>query len=395
MQRKIAGRLVLPSEDDADVVSGEYQKGARLYRGHRLAPTAIALTSDDRTAFSVSKDGTIFKWDVETMSKTRLHRPGDKAFGGGNGGSGGGRAAPAAVTGGADWLKPAAREGSKIALYAAAVSSDGQFLAVGGGDKKVHVFDAKSGAYVQAYPGHKDLVSGLAFREGSHQLFSASFDRTVKIWSLDDRAYVDTLFGHQAELLAIDLLRSERAVTCGQDRSCRVWKVPEESQLIFRSHSFTQDCAKYVTGTDWLTGTCDGTLQLWSQMKKKPAAVVRGAHGPGAPFASLSAGCSSPDAAVSGWVQSVAVCRGSDLVASGAGDGLVRLWQLVPSAHSNVGGLECLGGLPVRGFVNSLAIARSGQFVLAGVGQEPRLGRWLRDGSARNGLVLHRLQLQE
>jgi hypothetical protein len=35
---------------------------------------------------------------------------------------------------------------------------------------------------------------------GTHTLLSASFDRTVKIWSLDDGAYVDSLFGHQAEV---------------------------------------------------------------------------------------------------------------------------------------------------------------------------------------------------
>jgi WD40 repeat protein len=40
-------------------------------------------------------------------------------------------------------------------------------------------------------------VTGLAFRPGSHTLYSCSYDRSVKIWSLDDAAYVDTLFGHQ------------------------------------------------------------------------------------------------------------------------------------------------------------------------------------------------------
>ena len=64
-----------------------------------------------------------------------------------------------------------------------------------------------AGACAQGFPGHKDVVSGLAFREGTHELYSAGFDRTVKLWSLDDRAYVDSLFGHQAEVLAIDLLR--------------------------------------------------------------------------------------------------------------------------------------------------------------------------------------------
>ena len=32
---------------------------------------------------------------------------------------------------------------------------------------------------------------------GTHNLFSASADRSVKIWSMDEHAYVDTLFGHR------------------------------------------------------------------------------------------------------------------------------------------------------------------------------------------------------
>lgn len=35
------------------------------------------------------------------------------------------------------------------ALLAAAVSSDGRYLAVGGGDRKVHVWDARSRQYIQ------------------------------------------------------------------------------------------------------------------------------------------------------------------------------------------------------------------------------------------------------
>lgn len=43
----------------------------------------------------------------------------------------------------------------------------------------------------------RDAVTALAFRDGTHTLLSGSADRTVKLWSLDDRAYMDTLFGHQ------------------------------------------------------------------------------------------------------------------------------------------------------------------------------------------------------
>ncbi len=56
----------------------------RFGRAHRLSPTALALTSDDRTVFTVGKDGSIFKWDVETWKKTQLERwVRDRAFCGG------------------------------------------------------------------------------------------------------------------------------------------------------------------------------------------------------------------------------------------------------------------------------------------------------------------------
>ena len=45
---------------------------------------------------------------------------------------------------GPEWVKRAARAAGKAALLAAAVSDDGQLLAVGGGDRFVHIFDARS-----------------------------------------------------------------------------------------------------------------------------------------------------------------------------------------------------------------------------------------------------------
>ncbi|GFR43265.1 hypothetical protein Agub_g4327 [Astrephomene gubernaculifera] len=284
-------------------------------RGHRLSATAVALTSDDATAFTVSKDGGVCRWDVETMKRTQL------------------------------------------------------------------------------------------YRDGTHMLMSCSADRTVKLWSLADRAYMDTLYGHQAEVLALDCLRAERVVTAGHDHTARLWKIPEESQLIFRAHDRVLDCVRFVTSTEWVSGGCDGGLHLWSQLKKKPVFVARGAHGPeagavyAAPAAAAAAG--GEEGAVGavgggaapelGWVTSVAVCKNSDLVASGAGDGAIRLWSVNPSKTGGAGGLSCLGALPQRGFVNGLAIARSGRFLVAAVGQEPRMGRWAREPRARNGLALHRL----
>ena len=67
-----------------------------------------------------------------------------------------------------------------------------------------------------------------------------------------------------------------------------------------------------MTGTAWVTGSCDGSLSLWTQLKKKPAYTVVNAHP--LPLDQAQAEEAKPGADPRSWVQSVAVCPGSDLV---------------------------------------------------------------------------------
>jgi ribosomal RNA-processing protein 9 len=90
-------------------------------------------------------------------------------------------------------------------------------------------------------------------------------------------------------------------------------------------------------------------------------------------------------------VNAVHVGKGTDFAASGAADGTIRLWKTSHQGEPLVP-LHCLAA---RGFVNALQVASSGRFVLAGMGQEPRLGRWGRDSGAKNGLQLHMLELEK
>ena len=80
---------------------------------------------------------------------------------------------------------------------------------------------------------------------------------------------------------------------------------------------------------------------------------------------------------------------------AGASDGTIRLWRVEKNKMGGAQDLCCIGGLPARGCVNGLALSRSGGLLVAAVGQEPRLGRWMRDGAARNGLVVYRLEMRE
>ena len=79
---------------------------------------------------------------------------------------------------------------------------------------------------LQAFAGHRGAVTSLAFRPNTPELLSTSTDRSVKLWSVSEMAYVDSLFGHQSDVLCLDAsIRQERALTVSRDRTARLWKV--------------------------------------------------------------------------------------------------------------------------------------------------------------------------
>ena len=66
-------------------------------------------------------------------------------------------------------------------------------------------------------------------------------------------------YGHQSAVRAIDTMsRYERALTVGEDCTCRLWKVAEESQLMFRGQSLSIDCCAHLNEELFFTGSQDG-----------------------------------------------------------------------------------------------------------------------------------------
>jgi ribosomal RNA-processing protein 9 len=75
----------------------------------------------------------------------------------------------------------------------------------------------------------------IAFRKGTLQLYTASYDRTIKLFDLSVMGYVETLFGHQDCILGLDALRAETVASVGgRDKTVRFWKIVDETQLVFR-----------------------------------------------------------------------------------------------------------------------------------------------------------------
>lgn len=255
-----------------------------------------------------------------------------------------------------------------------ALSSNGKYLAIGDGSIHVQIYCPSTGKKLGTLKGHRSAVTCLVFRKNTSQLYTASADRSLRVWSLDEMTFVEALFGHQTAVTGIDALSRERAISSGgADQTIRIWKIVEDSQLVYTGHEGSIEDVKLLNEENFISCGDDGQICTWNPGKKKPLASVKKAHG-------VQASSGTPN-----WISALAVLLNTDICASGSCDGYVRLWKL----ENECSKIMPLMAIPsIQGFVNHLRFLSNGTKIIASVGQEHRLGRWWTDKSARNCLKI-------
>lgn len=143
--------------------------------------TCVALSSDDASIYSGSKDNSVIHWDTETgKKKSILRRKWSRQTHGDQ----------------QSW------DGEVLCV---ANTSDGRYVVSSGRDKAIRVFDARSKySEVKVLQGHRDTVTCLSFRRDSYSLFSGSTDRCLKHWDLNEMGYLETMFGHQVRQIVVE-----------------------------------------------------------------------------------------------------------------------------------------------------------------------------------------------
>ena len=361
-------------------------------------------------AYTVSRDKTLIKWQLQPPGGSRKTRPKQLAF----------------VRGIKIKALEKQQHGHTGPILAVAASPDAKFVATGGADRKLIIWSAEDLRPLKTFTTHRDGVTGLAFAPNSssqtgfgQQLFSASMDRSLKVYSLSDEnslAYVETLFGHQDHVVDVSAVSVDQCVTVGaRDRKAMWWKVVDESLTRFLGDSSAKD--EYQTGSldcvaalppqNFVTGSDAGAISLWSIHKKKSLFTIHTAHGVEEPPPLEDVTSESDPKVIEGLkkddtrrpipraITALAALPGTDVVLSGSCDGWVRVWKLsnekrtlIPfgtigkveeglnghvnespeerkgqlkgdvesSAGSGAPAPSAQGSGPARGFVNSLAV---------------------------------------
>ena len=274
------------------------------------------------------------------------------------------------------------------------------YIAAGGGDGSIHIWNTLSRTFVGALSMHRQTVTGLVFRLNSAILLSCSADSTIRVWSVPEMHAVDKFFGHLGKVNAIAALRKERAATGGDDTSTRYWKLEAATQMEFQRGNTSSEVVAMLNDQTIACGSVDGSLRLFDINKRSAIASSEVAHGrgmigdgTGLEAEALKIAAASGGATASGEPNALSAMAATffgDVLATGSCSGSVKLWRAegYRSDGKSQPVLEQIGDLPCVGFVNGLAFSADNSFVAAAVAKEPRLGRWRTMKNALNSVVV-------
>ncbi|KAE8077499.1 hypothetical protein FH972_016059 [Carpinus fangiana] len=154
------------------------------------APSALALSPDDKFLFSAGKSLQIRVWDLSTLKCVR------------------------------SW------KGHESPVKAMACHLSGGLLATTGADRKVLVWDVDGGFCTHFFKGHAGVVSCIMFHPDPNRslLFSGSDDATIRVWDILHKKCVATFKKHDSAVTSMAISEDGRILlTAGRDKVVHLW----------------------------------------------------------------------------------------------------------------------------------------------------------------------------
>jgi WD40 repeat protein len=326
------GRRLMTVSADSTGRVWDAQTGAPLVvlRGHGGPVRFAAFSSNGRYVVTTSTDQTARTWDVETGGPVAILK-----------GHGGNvlRAtfspdSRQVATASADhtarvWDAATGKQIHNLNQHTGPVrdaifTPDGKNIVTISDDGTARLWDAATGGCIRVFEGHTGPIRAATFEADDPDtgvlgplLLTASEDKTVRLWSLDNSEPIGTLLGHGAAVWSVAPSRDgRRVVTASDDGTARVWDVRTKVGLPLEGHTEPVNFAMFSgDGRNVVTASNDRTARIWEAGTGKQKAIL-GGH-----TSRVLTAVFSPDGAQ---------------VLTASADGSARLWNVAPPAYTSI-----------------------------------------------------------
>ena len=260
-------------------------------------------------------------------------------------------------------------------VAAVAVAPDGSWLASGGDDWTVRIWDLVTGRERATLKGHTGPVAAVAVAPDGSWLVSGGWDWTVRIWDAATGRERATLEGHTED---------GRWLASAWDWTIRIsYAVTRRERATLEGHTNTVTAVAVAPDGSWLaSGSRDSTVRIWDTATGRVRAVLAGhasevAAVVVAPDGSwLASG--DYDRTVRIWdtatgrvravlvghaseVMAVVVAQDGSWLAAGSRDSTVRIWDTATAQERTV-----RPGQTTRAAAWAVAVAPDGSWLAAG-----------------------------
>jgi len=363
------------------------KKGDRDFLGHTGEIISIAISDSGKYLATGDKHARLIIWDADTLNPRHLftrHRD--------------------AVT------SLSFRRGTEQ-------------LFSGGADRAVIVWSAPESAYIETLVGHQDTVVGVAGGLEVNQETCVSVgarDRSARLWRVVEENQLVFHGGGTARQKGMAKLRKGQFGKHVDEEDKAKDELAngvneEEPPIAYAEGSI--DCVALLDASLFVTASDNGALSLWSVSRKKPLFVQPLTHGrdPPLPPDEMSANHDAATSVKPGprlprYVTALATVPFADLILTASWDGWIRAWRVGDNKRS-IESVGKVGRVPVeehdtivngdsdenailiRGIVNGLSVeergdrGKEGLCIVAAVGREPRLARWM-SAKIKNGIYV-------
>lgn len=150
-------------------------------------------------------------------------------------------------------------------VYALEFSPDNVLLATADRNGGLYVWEALTGNEFHVLDGHKVAVNAVSWRTDSNLLASCDDEGKIHLWEMENGKSVRNWAAHGGGAKAVEFARDGRIVSCGVDKTAKLWGVDGKEQRAFPAFTDIALDVTYAAESDRVfAGDWTGEIRAWS-----------------------------------------------------------------------------------------------------------------------------------